>query len=112
MGFSLSFSMIYKDFGFEHQFFSSPDIKPNKRGINPQGINIRSVLAFREIGRGREAMVTFTTIMNIPTPMNKDNFDSINDKLYNAYMRRATESMKWGSFEVRKSLTEVVKMMI
>ena len=42
-------------------------------------------MAFREIGRVREAMVTFTTIMNMPTPMNKDNFDTINDKLYDKY---------------------------
>ena len=42
-------------------------------------------MAFREIGRVREAMVTFTTIMNMPTPMNKDNFDTINDKLYDTY---------------------------
>ena len=66
-------------------FFSSPDIKQNKQGINPQEINNRSVMAFREIGRVREAMVTFTTIMNMPTPMNKDNFDAINDKLYDTY---------------------------
>ena len=42
-------------------------------------------MAFREIGRVRGAMVTFTTIMNMPTPMNKDNFDAINDKLYDTY---------------------------
>ena len=53
--------------------------------MNPQEINNRSVMAFREIGRVREAMVTFTTIMNMPTPMNKDNFDTINDKLYDTY---------------------------
>ena len=66
-------------------FFSSPDIKQNKQGINPQEINNRSVMPFREIGRVREAMVTFTTIMNMPTPMNKDNFDAINNKLYDIY---------------------------
>ena len=71
MGFSLSFSIICKDCDFEDQFFSFPDIEQNKAGINPQEINIRSVIAFREIRR--EAMVTFTTIMNMPPPMNKNN---------------------------------------
>ena len=33
-------------------------------------------------------------------PMNKDNFDAINDKRYLAYMSGATESMK-RAFEVR-----------
>ena len=101
MGFSLSFSIICKDCGFEDQFFSSPDIEQNKPGLNPQEINIRSVMTFREIGRGREAMVTFTTIMNMPPPINKDNFDAINDKLYDAYMTGATESIKRAAFKVR-----------
>ena len=50
-------------------------------------------MVFRETCRGREAMVKFTTIMNMPPPMNKDNFDAINDKLYDKYMSGATESM-------------------
>ena len=54
MGFLLSFSITSKDCGFEDQFFSSPDIVQNKRGINPLEINISSVMAFREIGRGRK----------------------------------------------------------
>ena len=60
-------------------------------------------MAFREIDRGREAMVTFTTIMNMPPSMNKNSFDAINDKLYDAYMSGATESsMKRAAFEVRE----------
>ena len=47
-------------------------------------------------------MVTFTTIMNMPPPTNKNNFDAINDKLYDAYMSGATESMKRAAFEVRE----------
>ena len=44
-------------------------------------------MAFHEIGRGRKAMVKFGTIMNVPLPINKDNFDNINDnKLYDAYI--------------------------
>ena len=46
-------------------------------------------------------MVTFTTIMNMPLPMNKDNFDATNDKLYDAYMTGATESIKRAAFKVR-----------
>ena len=77
IGLSLSFSIICKDCGFEDQFFPSADIEQKKPGLNAQEINIRSFMAFREIGRDREAMVTFTIIMNMPPPMNKDNFDAI-----------------------------------
>ena len=83
-------------------FFSFPDIEQNKLRTNPQEINIHSFMAFSEIGRGREAMVMFTTIINMPPPMHKDNFDAINDKLYDAYMSGATESMKRAAFEVRE----------
>ena len=31
-------------------------------------------------------MVTVTANMNMPLPMNKNNFDAINDKFYDAYM--------------------------
>ena len=41
-------------------------------------------------------------IVNMPPIMNKDNFDAINDKLYDAYMSGATESMNRAAFEVRK----------
>ena len=73
LGFSLSFSIICKSCGFEDQFFSSTNIK--------QEINICSVMTFYKTDRGSEAMVTFTFITKMPLPMNKNNFDAINDKL-------------------------------
>ena len=47
------------------QFYSSPDVKPE---ASPLEINNCTVIAFREIGRGRNAMLTFTNIMNMPPP--------------------------------------------
>ena len=106
MGFSLSFSIVCNDCGFEDQLFSSTDIKQNKPGINPQEIDIRSVKAFREIGRGRKAILTFTTIMNMPRPVNKNNFDAINDDVH---MSGATESMKRATFEIKKTVNPSCK---
>ena len=62
---------MFKECGFEDQFFSSSDIKQNKPGINPQKINMSSVMAFHEIGAGRETMVTCTTIMNMQIKSNQ-----------------------------------------
>ena len=60
-------------------------------------------MAFHEIGRGRKVIVKFRTIMNVSLPVNKDSFDVTSDnKLFDAYMSRATESMKRAAFEVRK----------
>ena len=41
--------------------------------------------------------------------MNKDNFDAINDKFYDAYMSGATESMKTAAFEVREIINTSCK---
>ena len=40
-------------------------------------LEILAVLAFREIGRGHNAMTTFTKIMNMPTSPTRKNFTKI-----------------------------------
>ena len=50
-------------------------------GVNPQEINTCAVMAFREIGWGRDAMLTFTALMNIPATKNKENHDALNKNL-------------------------------
>ena len=51
-------------------------------------------MAFREIGRGQEAMLTFTLIMNMPPPLSKSSFYCIDSKLYDAYKSVAEQSMR------------------
>lgn len=58
-------------------------------GVNPQEINTCAVIAFREIGWGRDAMLTFTALLNIPAPKNKENHDALNKKLDDAYKAAA-----------------------
>ena len=45
-------------------------------------VNVRAVLAFREIGRGHNAMVTFTKLMNMPSPPTRPNFTKNQNKKY------------------------------
>ena len=63
-------------------------------GLKPFEVNLRVVMAFREIGRGREAMCTFTAIMNMPPPLTNHNYDRINSKLHKVYKEGSSESMK------------------
>ena len=57
-------------------------------------VNVRGVLAFREIGRGHTAMVTFTKIMNMPPPPTSTNFTKIqNKKLLPVVKTLANDSM-------------------
>ena len=38
-------------------------------------------MAFRKKGRGGDAMLTFTAVVNIPLPMSKYNYDDVSNKL-------------------------------
>ena len=46
----------------------------SKKQGHSHGVNVRAVLAFREIGRGDTAMKTFSKVMNMPTPPTRKNF--------------------------------------
>lgn len=60
----------------------------------PFDINIRAVMAFREIGRGREAMETFAAVMSMPPPIQNTSYNNIIDMLHEAYENSAIESKK------------------
>ena len=50
-----------------------------KRGKVPYDINIRTISAFREMGKGHVDIETFCGYINMPPPMNKTTYqDSIN----------------------------------
>ena len=67
-------------------------------------INIRSVLTFREIGSGHEAMKTFTTMMNMSKPLAIASFNDINNNLHQIYVDTSLQSMKSAANEVRMSV--------
>ena len=54
------------------QTFTSPKIeKCNSPGVNRHTVNTLATIAFCEIGRGHEAMKTFTSCMTMPLSMVK-----------------------------------------
>ena len=104
LGLFLFFHISCSCCAFKGQFFSSLSIKQNKPGINTREINECSVMAFREIGRGRDAMLTFTPIMNMPPAQSKFSFECINRQLYDAYKSVAEQSMQNVAMEARRIL--------
>ena len=67
-------------------------------------VNVRAVLAFREIGRGHNAMVTFTKVMNMPPPPTRQNFTKIqNKKLLPVVKQLANDSMMNTAMNVREA---------
>ena len=50
-------------------------------------------MEFREIGAGHESIKTFSRIMNLSPPVAVNTYNDINDKLYEAYLKAAQQSM-------------------
>ena len=67
-------------------FSSSKEIPCDNRGRKPFDINVRSVMAFREIGRGHRSMQEFCSVMNMPAPMNSFAYENIITILCTAVM--------------------------
>ncbi|XP_046844662.1 LOW QUALITY PROTEIN: uncharacterized protein LOC124438534 [Xenia sp. Carnegie-2017] len=67
-------------------------------------INVRSVLAFREIGKGHNAMQTFAKVMNMPPPPTRKNFTKIQNKqLFPIIEQLANDSMTTNAFKVKEA---------
>ena len=57
-------------------------------------INLRSVLAFLEIGKGHKAMNTFSGFMNLSKLLSKTQYDKAYEKLLKAYQDACIQSCK------------------
>ena len=76
------------------ELYSSREIEQNNTpGSNPFDINIRTIMTFREIGKGYSALETFCGIMNMPAPMNVKAFNEMQLKIADAYIKVSKTSM-------------------
>ena len=57
------------------------------------GVDIRSVIGFREVGCGYAAMKSFSRCMNINC-LSENGFNSVNNDVINVYRKAAALSMK------------------
>ena len=71
----------------------------NKQGRKPFEINIRTVLAYREIGRGHESIKNVSRLMNMYS-IGHPCYNSINKALSHGYEMAAESSMKEAGREV------------
>ena len=101
MGLSLNFSLTCKCCEWSYSFYSSPKLEKCTPGLDRHIINLQTVLAFREIGRGYEAIKTFSACMGMPQPMTPSVYSSINDTVGLAYEAVAQQSMKEAADELR-----------
>ena len=66
-------------------------------------VNMRSVIAFREIGKGHEAMKCFSGFMNLSPPVTRKQYNKVNVKLHSAYQDVANLACKRAKEELCKS---------
>ena len=84
------------------QAFIHPASVQNKKktqGRNTFEINVRAIVAFREIGRGFESIKTFSRCMNM-SAISDPTYRNINEQLFTAYETAANNSMKKAAEEV------------
>lgn len=88
---------------------STSDQVTTSVGRNPYDINLRSVIATREVGRGHTALQTFCGFMNIPPPMTEKTFLETQSKVGSVYINVAESDMKSAAEEIKEieSRTEV-----
>ena len=76
----------------------------SKKQGHSHEVNVRAVLAFREIGRGHTAMTTFTKVMNMPSPPMRSVYTKIqNKKLLPIVKQLANDSMNNSAMEVKET---------
>ena len=63
-------------------------------------VNLRSLTAFREIGRGLKSIKDFCRVMNIPPPMDKKAYKKSFNHLYRAYSAVALKSLESAASQV------------
>ncbi len=86
-----------------HEFYSSATINNEKTcGLNRSSINLQTVLAFREIGKGHEPLKTFNSCMIMLQPITAKSYLAMNDKLSNSNAEVAEECMIRAANEVKK----------
>lgn len=92
--------------GLTERFETSQDREivtgPGKR---LSSINMRTVFAFRELGKGHAAMKSFARCMNMPPPMTTKTYNNINNVLHNAYEDTAKESTFLAAKETKEKIS-------
>ena len=73
-------------------------------GKVPYEVNVRAVLAFRDIGRGHTAVETLCGLMNMPPPMTSKTYQDTIEYMHPLYIESAEQSMKAAADDIRKEL--------
>jgi len=79
--------------------------KASTKGRKTFDINLRMIVAFREIGRGHEPLISFSRIANLSC-RHVNAFQNNNELIQAAYKSAATDSMKFAGSVIRENAEE------
>ena len=75
-------------------------------GKIPYDVNVRTIMAFREIGKGYAGIESFCGYMNMPPPMAVTTYHETIANMHSVYMECAEFNMKAAANEIREELLE------
>lgn len=104
MGLSQKLCISCDTCDWSNAMFTSPEVKSEGQkqpGLNKFEVNVRTIMSFREFGKGLEAIKVFSSIMNMPQPMNQKAYNNINESLHEIYSNVAAKCMQKNATEVR-----------
>ena len=90
---------------WEHSTYTSSKILDTDRaGPKTFEVNTRMVLAFREIGKGRTALETFSQCLNMPNCITQRPYDSIKKSLLRSFTEVCQASQAKAAQETKKEI--------
>ena len=97
---SASYLILDCECGYSEGFYSSNRLPGHGGGFE---VNKRLVYAMRSCGQGHAGLTTFSTLMNMPKPIAKNNYSKLAQNVGNACRVMAEESMQEASEELIKA---------
>ena len=88
---------------WEKSFYTNNTVERDGRGANPFDVNLRAIMAFREIGKGHKGLQTFCGYMNMPPPMA---YERVKSRLHPAHVDVARQNMKDAAEELCREVSE------
>ena len=98
-GFAQKVIVNCKDCGWSYSTYLSKSLKTDES--SRYDVNVRSIIAFREIGRGLSHIETFNQIMNMPPPYTHSTYDDMVKDVLPGYVAAMDDSMLGASNSTR-----------
>jgi hypothetical protein len=90
-----------------HSTYTSKDIPKPTPGVNAFDVNVRSVVAFREIGKGLSDMKKLCGYMNMVPPMQTTAFYNIQKEVVGSYRSVVEASMQRAAHEIKETSSDI-----